>query len=112
MDSKSAILYAGGLDESQDTKLACQGGCTHTLPAAVLKHNPLSIFRSFRRCATMIMSMRIAAMMLVLTALSSAAPGTTAARPLDSSGWPLEALAAVEASCDGCFDPVAAVEVD
>jgi hypothetical protein len=59
----------------------------------------------------MVMIMRIAATMLVLTALS-AAPGTAAARPLDSSGWPLEALAALEASCDGCFDPVAAVEVN
>ena len=58
----------------------------------------------------MVLSMRIAATMLALTALS-AALDMAAARPLDSSGWPLEALAAVEASCDGCFDPVAAVEV-
>lgn len=60
----------------------------------------------------MAMSMRIAATMLILTALSAAAPDTaTAARPLDSSGWPQEALAALEASCDGCFDPMVAVEV-
>jgi hypothetical protein len=58
----------------------------------------------------MVVSMRNTAMMLVLAALS-AALGTAAARPLDSSDWPLEALAAVGAPCDGCFDPVGAVEV-
>lgn len=71
---------------------------------------------TLRRCAaTMLMGMRITTTMLVLLTallLLLAAASTAAARPLDSSGWPLEALAAVEASCDGCFDPMAAaVEV-
>ena len=75
---------------------------------------PFKSLTNLRRCAaTMIMGMRITTTMLVLAALllSVAASTAAAARPLDSSGWPQEALAALEASCDGCFDPMAAVEV-
>jgi hypothetical protein len=55
-------------------------------------------------------SMQTRASMIHLIA-ALAAVCSTAVRPLDSSSdWPLEALAAIEASCDGCFDPVAAFE--
>ena len=56
------------------------------------------------------MDKHITARMLVL--MTALLLPSAAARPLDSSGWPQEGLAALEASCDGCFDPMAAVEVN
>lgn len=47
--------------------------------------------------------------LLAVAAMSAQLPAGSA-RPV-AAGWPLEQLTALEASCDGCFDPVAAVEV-